>query len=59
MRNRGETPGGKIACTESASKELNYRSFTVVIPTRERAGTLRSTIMSVLNQDYPSFKILV
>jgi len=56
---RDETSGGRVRLTESTSKQLKYRSFTVVIPTRERAATLRSTILSALNQDYPSFKILV
>ena len=38
---------------------MRTRSFTVVIPTRERSSTLAAAISSALSQDYPDFRVLV
>lgn len=38
---------------------MKKNKFTVIIPTRERANTLKYTIKTVLDQDYDNFEVIV
>lgn len=38
---------------------MKNNKFTVIIPTRERANTLKHTIKTVLDQDYDNFEVLI
>ena len=38
---------------------MNKVHFNIIIPTRDRADTLRYSLASAINQDYPHFNVLV
>jgi glycosyltransferase involved in cell wall biosynthesis len=38
---------------------MQQRPFTVLIPTRERCGTLKATIQTCLSQDYDNLRVVV